>query len=117
MTVVDHPIPAQLFHSRRSSLRKSHRRVAITNIGLVTPLGPSAGETWSALLAGKYIEDHGRCDIEATLEPRTVQLALRATREAMDSRARLRDLYCEKSAPNRKPTDGHPWGLAGTNAS
>ena len=29
------------------------RRIAVTGIGLVTPLGNTAAETWSALLVGK----------------------------------------------------------------
>jgi 3-oxoacyl-[acyl-carrier-protein] synthase II len=35
-------------------------RPVITGIGLLTVLGQSAGETWSALLAGRSIADHAR---------------------------------------------------------
>ena len=34
--------------------------VVISGVGLVTPLGRSAEETWNSLLAGRFIRDHGR---------------------------------------------------------
>jgi 3-oxoacyl-[acyl-carrier-protein] synthase II len=37
-----------------------NRSLAITGIGLLTPLGQSAGATWDALLAGRSIADHAR---------------------------------------------------------
>lgn len=56
----------------------------ISGVGLVTPLGASAEETWDALLAGKYIQDHVKVGLEFPADwPRVSHLALRAAREAL----------------------------------
>lgn len=117
MTVVDLPIPDLLIQPRPSSVRKSHRSIAIKGFGLITPLGLSADETWSALIDGKYIEDHGRCVIGDTREPRVIELALRAAREAIDGHTRSRDISCNTSDLDTKPTDGNDRAQSSTSAS
>ena len=60
------------------------RATLITGIGLVTPLGHSADETWHALLAGRSIVDHARVSLDQPVEcSRATRLALRAAREAI----------------------------------
>jgi 3-oxoacyl-[acyl-carrier-protein] synthase II len=55
----------------------------ICGVGLVTPLGSSLPQTWDALLAGRYIEDHARVPLEFSSGlPRVSSLAIRAAREA-----------------------------------
>jgi 3-oxoacyl-[acyl-carrier-protein] synthase II len=54
---------------------------AITGVGMVTPLGASADQTWQALLAGKSIRDHSRVRIEGT--SRATALAMQAADEAV----------------------------------
>jgi len=57
---------------------------AITGLGLITPLGNTAAETWDALLAGRAIIDHAKVPLEfPTGLPRISQLAIRAAREAL----------------------------------
>ena len=57
---------------------------AITGIGLITPLGNTAGETWDALLAGRAISDHAKVPTEFPSGlPRVSQLAIQAAREAL----------------------------------
>jgi 3-oxoacyl-[acyl-carrier-protein] synthase II len=55
----------------------------ITAIGLLTPLGDSAPQTWSTLLAGRHITDHARIDSPAT--HRASAFALQAATEALAS--------------------------------
>jgi 3-oxoacyl-[acyl-carrier-protein] synthase II len=60
------------------------RAAIITGIGVVTPLGNSADETWRALLEGHSILDHARVNLAEPVEcSRASRLALRAAREAM----------------------------------
>ena len=56
--------------------------VRITGLGLCTPLGATLGDTWAALLAGKFITDHSRAAGEYDA-PRVCALADRAAREAV----------------------------------
>lgn len=59
-------------------------RAAITGIGLLTPLGRSAIETWDALLAGGYIHSHAAVPVKPEGPyPRVTQLALGAARQAV----------------------------------
>src|SRR4051812_23476988 len=62
------------------------RRVTavIAGTGLLTPLGRTAGETWDALLAGRFIEDHSRAagEFDPTT-PRVIQMARRAADQAL----------------------------------
>jgi 3-oxoacyl-[acyl-carrier-protein] synthase II len=56
----------------------------ITGIGLLTPLGASADETWCSLLNRNFIRDHSRAKL--TVDdgpPRAAQLAIAAAREAI----------------------------------
>jgi 3-oxoacyl-[acyl-carrier-protein] synthase II len=60
----------------------------IAGAGLLTPLGRTAAETWDALLAGRFIEDHSRAagEFDPTT-PRVIQMARRAADEAMAAAA------------------------------
>src|SRR5687767_10881970 len=65
-------------------------RIAITGIGLVTPLGRSANETWQNLLAGQYITDHSKAAAEwdnKSEHSRATQMALPAARQALTQSA------------------------------
>ena len=56
----------------------------ITGLGLVTPLGASVAETWSALLKGRFIYTHANAaHAEPTDAARVDQLAITAAREAV----------------------------------
>jgi len=57
----------------------------ITGIGLITGLGGTARQTWDALIAGRYICDHARMDLEGG--SRASRLAIKAAREAIASAA------------------------------
>lgn len=63
-------------------------RPAITGIGLVTPLGATAAQTWQALIEGRRITDHARCAPElADASPpslRIVRIARAAAQQAID---------------------------------
>lgn len=55
----------------------------IVSTGLITPLGSTAAQTWDALLAGRYITDHARVEVEACNgEPRVIALARHAVARA-----------------------------------
>jgi 3-oxoacyl-[acyl-carrier-protein] synthase II len=56
----------------------------ITGLGLVTPLGNTADETWNALLAGRFITTHARCPLDRTSPDRVHRLAVAAAREAVE---------------------------------
>jgi 3-oxoacyl-[acyl-carrier-protein] synthase II len=62
--------------------------VAISGVGMVTPLGAGAQETWESLLAGRFILDHSRAAFEIDggqeCPPyRVNRLAICAAREAI----------------------------------
>jgi 3-oxoacyl-[acyl-carrier-protein] synthase II len=58
------------------------RPVAITGLGLCSPLGDTLAATWDALLAGGFISDHAR--VPGIYEkPRVIALAQRAALEAV----------------------------------
>jgi 3-oxoacyl-[acyl-carrier-protein] synthase II len=54
----------------------------IAGVGLVTPLGANAVQTWESLLAGGFITDHARLEADDR-SPRVIQIARRAADQAM----------------------------------
>jgi len=75
-----------------------HSRPYITGVGLVTPLGGSAPETWQALMEGRFIATHSRAKIEiAAGRCRVNDLALQVAREAIAS-AQWTDIDPENTA-------------------
>lgn len=62
----------------------SEAPILIAGIGLLTPLGRTATETWQALLDGEFITDHARAAGEFDSNtPRVIQMARRAADEAL----------------------------------
>lgn len=55
----------------------------ITGMGLVTPLGQDGDQTWRALLAGRFIEDHARVEPMPGAGSRAARLGAQAAREAL----------------------------------
>jgi 3-oxoacyl-[acyl-carrier-protein] synthase II len=65
----------------------SRARAVIGGVGLMTPLGLSARETWESLLAGGYIRDHSPIPLPPpdaqSGRPRVNELAIAAARQAV----------------------------------
>lgn len=62
--------------------------IAISGVGLITPLGANLNETWNTLLAGQFITDHSKAAFEIQRGPnhpphRIHQLAICAAHEAI----------------------------------
>jgi 3-oxoacyl-[acyl-carrier-protein] synthase II len=55
----------------------------ITGLGLVTPLGSDADQTFSALLAGEYIRTHSLARLDAPAGDRLNRIAVHAARRAL----------------------------------
>ena len=56
----------------------------ITGVGLVTPLGLGADQTWTAIKSGEYRQSTGRCGLAPSGKiPRVTELALLAATSAM----------------------------------
>ncbi|HZZ43079.1 MAG TPA: beta-ketoacyl synthase N-terminal-like domain-containing protein [Tepidisphaeraceae bacterium] len=60
----------------------TRRRASITGIGLLTPLGLTAAETWTSLLAGGCISTHAPIPL-LTSRSRVSELAILAARQAL----------------------------------
>lgn len=106
--------------------RPPQRRIAVTGIGMVTPVGNTAAETWSALLAGRSGADTIRhfdasgfsttigaevkgFDPESAVpDRRLLKFASRSHRFALAAAAEA--LADAGIAPG--PEDAHRWGLA-----
>lgn len=81
--------------------------VAITGLGLVTPLGINLRETWQTILSGRFITDHGRVPIEPRgTPPRITQLALLAAREALADAGGGRDWFRDHSSASQSSAEG-----------
>jgi len=102
------------------------RRIAVTGIGLVTPVGNTTAETWSGLLAGKsgagQIENFDASGFSTTIgaevkgfdptesvpDPKILKFASRSHGFALAAAAEA--LADAGIAP--APEDSHRWGLA-----
>jgi 3-oxoacyl-[acyl-carrier-protein] synthase II len=70
--------------SQPSQFDTKPRQAVITGVGLLTPLGTSAQETWRALLDGRFITDHSRAAGEYdNASPRVIQMARSAADQAI----------------------------------
>jgi 3-oxoacyl-[acyl-carrier-protein] synthase II len=89
---IDLRIPRAWELTRRRTDSPSPPRVAIAGYGLITPLGGLAAPTWDAIVAERFILDHGRVALaDRADEPRVLTLALHAAREAVASSGWLRN--------------------------
>ena len=88
LTPVIFTVPACLPQTDRSNSCLVKTVPIITGLGLVTPLGRSAGATWRAILDGRHINDHARLQARGdTAIPRVISLACEATDEAVSHAA------------------------------
>ena len=56
-------------------MQRVERRVVVTGIGLVTPLGIGNAATWEAAIAGKRTEARGRRAVSVVPLPRDLSAA------------------------------------------
>jgi 3-oxoacyl-[acyl-carrier-protein] synthase II len=68
----------------RAAEEASRPVVVIRGVGLLTPLGETAEQTWDALRGGRYITDHARAAGEFDpSSPRVIQMARRVADQAL----------------------------------